>query len=158
MKKQDVLARLEAARADLLRAIGGLSEREMTVLPVVGEWTVRDILAHISGWAAWDLTAIRGILAGDSADFSPIQDVDAFNARLVYERSDWPLGRILIEMEETLDATRELLAGMSEDDIFASEQFQGPYWRNLAEWLQVAWEHEREHAVQMREWRQNNRR
>ncbi len=154
MNKQDVLARLEAARTELLDAIEGLSQKQMTTVPVAGEWTVRDILAHIAGWAAWDLAAIRGVLAGDTPDFAPIQDVDAFDAGLVAERSSWPLARILREMKEALDATRELLAGMSEDEVSSDIRFQGLYWRNLAEWLQVAWEHEGEHAAQIRKWRE----
>jgi len=34
----------------------------MMILPVAGIWTIRDILAHVSGWAAWDLEAIRSIV------------------------------------------------------------------------------------------------
>lgn len=153
MNKQDVLARLEAARGELLAAIEGLSQEEMTRIPVAGEWPVRDILAHIAGWAAWDTGAIRDILAGDTPDFAPIQDVDAFNTALVAERSSWPVERILREMTEALDETRTLLAGMSEDEVCSDSRFHGPYWRSLADWLQLAWEHEQEHAARIQAWR-----
>jgi hypothetical protein len=154
MKKRDVLASVEAARAELLAAIEGLSEEQMTKVPVAGDWTLKEILAHIAGWTVWDLAAVRGILAGDTPDFAPIADVDAFNAALVAERCSWPLERILLEMEEALEATLELLAGLPENEIFDEGRFRGPYWRSLAEWLQVAWEHEQEHTEQIRAWRE----
>jgi hypothetical protein len=153
MNKQEVLEHLTGARAELMAAIEGLSETEMTTLLLTGVWTVQDILAHICGWAAWDLAAMKGVLAGEAPDFSTIQDVDTFNARLVAERSGWSLEQILAKMRDTQAALQELLARMSDKDLFRNELFQGPYWDNLAGWLQVAWEHEEEHAVQIRAWR-----
>jgi hypothetical protein len=153
MDKQGVLDHLAGAQAALLGAIEGLTEAEMTSMPVAGEWTIRDILAHVSGWAAWDLAGIRGVLAGEPPNFSAIQDVDAFNARLVAERREWTLGRILAEMADAHAALQELLAGMPDEDVFSVGPFQGPYWDHLAGWLQVAWEHEEEHAAQIRAWR-----
>lgn len=151
--KQRVLDCLTRARAALLSATKGLSETEMTTLPVAGAWTIRDILAHISGWAAWDLAGIRSILAGERPDFSAIQDVDTFNARLVAKRSAWSLDQILAEMRDTQAALQELLAALPDEDLSRVGPFQGPYWDNLAGWLQVAWEHEEEHAAQIQAWR-----
>lgn len=153
MDKQSVLEHLAGVRAALLTAVEGLSEAEMTTLPVAGVWTIKDILAHISGWAAWDLAGIRSILAGERPDFSEIQEVDTFNARLVAERDAWPLDQILAEMRDTQTALQELLANMPDEDLFRVGPFQGPYWDNLAGWLQVTWEHEEEHVAQIRGWR-----
>jgi len=154
MDKQGVLEHLAEARAALLAAIGGLAEADMTALPVAGEWTIKDILAHVSGWAAWDLAGVKGVLAGQHPDFSAIQDVDTFNARLVAERREWTLGRILAEMADAHAALQGLLASIPDEDVFRVGPFQGPYWDHLAGWLQVAWEHEEEHATQIRAWRQ----
>jgi hypothetical protein len=64
VNRQQVLNRFTEVRASLLSAIKGLSEEEMTGLPVADAWTLRDILAHIGGWTTWDLAAIREALAG----------------------------------------------------------------------------------------------
>jgi hypothetical protein len=153
MNGRDVLDHLAGARAALLAAVEGLSETEMTTQPVAGEWTIRDILAHVSGWAAWDLAGIKSILAGERPDFAAIQDVDTFNARLVDERRGWSLDRILFEMRDTQAALQELLTGLPDADLFRAGPFQGPYWDSLAGWLRVAWEHEEEHVAQIRDWR-----
>jgi hypothetical protein len=79
--------------------------------------------------------------------------VDGFNAGVVAERSTWSLERIRAEMRDTQAALQGLVAGMPDEDVFHSGPFQGPYWDNVAEWLQVAWEHEQEHAAQIRTWR-----
>lgn len=146
MHRDSVLSQLSAARAQLLAAIEGLSEADMTTLPALGAWTLRDVLAHISGWAAWDLQTIREMQYGEHPDLTVIRNVDAFNNRLVAERAQWSVARILGEMEETHAALQELLRGMSDEDLFRVGAFRGPYWDNLAEWLRVAWEHEEEHA------------
>jgi len=153
MDKRELLARLTQARAELLAAIEGLSEADVTVLPVAGAWTIRDVLAHIGGWAAWDLAEIRGIQAGRPPDLTAIQDVDTFNAGLVAARSTWSLDQIRAEMAETQAAMLSLLADLSDEDLFRGASFRGPYWDNLAGWLQVAWEHEEEHVAQIRAWR-----
>ncbi len=154
MDKRALLERLTGARADLLSAIAGLSEVEMTTQPVAGAWTIRDVLVHIGGWAAWDLAGVRGIVAGQPPDFAAIRDVDTFNADLVAVRSGWSLAQVLAEMRDAQAALLELLAGLSDEALFRDESFRGPYWDHLAGWLQVAWEHESEHAAQIRAWRE----
>ena len=153
MDKRGVLEHLTRARAALLDTIEGLTETDMATLPVAGDWTIKDILAHVSGWAAWDLAGVEGVQAGKPPDFSAIQEVDTFNARLVAERREWTLGRILAEMADAHAALQELLASMPDKDVFRAGPFRGPYWDSLAGWLQVAWEHEGEHAAQIRAWR-----
>ncbi len=140
---------LANTRAQLLAAIEGLSETELTTLPVSGTWSLREVLAHIGGWAAWDLGAIRAIQQGKRPDLSVIQEVDAFNDRLVAERKKWSVGKILAEMEDSQAAIQELVGSLSDRDLFENGPFRGPYWENLAEWLQVAWQHEEEHIAQI---------
>jgi uncharacterized damage-inducible protein DinB len=154
MDKHGVLDHLTSARTQLLAAIEGLTKTEMTTLPVSGAWTLREVLAHIGGWAAWDLGAIKAIQQGKCPDLSVIQDVDAFNDWLLAERKEWSLKKILAEMEDTQVALQELVGSMSDRDLFGGGPFQGPYWENLAEWLQVAWEHEEEHIAQIQVWRE----
>jgi hypothetical protein len=156
MNKQSAMNCLLGARTTLLAAIEDLGETEIITLPVAGSWTIWDILAHIGGWAAWDLAGIKSIMAGEHPNLSVIQDVDSFNAQLVAGRSGWSLKQILAEMENTQTAMHELLDSLSDEEMFSIGLFKGPYWHNLAEWLKIAWEHEEEHAAQIRAWREKN--
>jgi len=131
-----MLEHLIRAREELLAAIEGLSETEMTMLPVAGVWTIKDILAHISGWAAWDLAGIGTILAGERPDFSAIQDVDTFNGRLVAERSTWSLDQVLAIVRETIRHIRGKLAANNRELLNLSglglleRYIGGNLWRN----------------------------
>jgi hypothetical protein len=153
MDKRALQRHLTNARSELLDTIKDLSETEMTDLPVAGAWTIRDILAHISGWAAWDLSSIEGLQDGKHPDLSVIRDIDAFNRNLVTTRKTWSMGNILAEMTATQSALHAIMADMLEVDIFRNSLFRGPYWGSLAEWLQIACAHEEEHAAQIRAWR-----
>jgi hypothetical protein len=83
-----------------------------------------------------------------------IQDVDAFNRRLVAERDGWSLDQILAELEVIQAALVELVDGMSDRELSEIGRFWGPYWDSVAEWLHVAWEHEEKHATQIHAWRE----
>ena len=91
---------------------------------------------------------------GKRPNLSVIQDVDAFNQQLVAERKKWSVDKILAEMDNTGVAMQELVGSVSDRELFESDSFRGPYWESLAEWLQVAWEHEEEHIAQIRAWRE----
>jgi hypothetical protein len=151
---RDILNHLARARTQLLSALEGLSQTEITTVSVSDEWTLREVLAHIGGWTVWDLGTIRAIQEGNRPDLSIIRDVDRFNDRLLAERSEWSLDQILAEMNDAQAAILELLGSMTVQDLFDVGPFRGPYWDSLAEWLQIAWEHEEEHATQIRVWRE----
>jgi hypothetical protein len=153
MDRHTVLERMDAARAELLMTITGLDEPTTTTLPVVGGWTIQSVFAHLAGWATWHLGSIRKALAGEQPDFSPLQERDAFNVRLVEERSSWTVTEILDELEATRTALHKVLDGTPEEEIFRVGYLQGPQWDNLAGWLRVIREHEEEHTKQIRAWR-----
>lgn len=153
MDRRTVLERMDATRVELLMTITGLDESTTTTLPVVGEWAIQSVFAHLAGWASWHLGSIRRALAGEQPDFSLLADRDAFNIRLVEERSSWTMTAILDELEATRIALHELLNEMPEEDIFRIGYLHGPQWDNLAGWLRVIREHEEEHATQVRAWR-----
>lgn len=153
MDRRTVLERMDAARAELLMSIAGLDEPTVTTLPVVGQWTIQAVLAHLAGWSAWHLSTIRRALAGAPVDLSPLQDRDAWNARLVAERSSWTTTEILDELESTRTAFEELLHATPEAVLFRVGYLPGPQWDNLAGWLRAVREHEEEHTRQIRAWR-----
>jgi hypothetical protein len=153
MSREEIIGRRVAARRRLLAAVEGCDEETMTTARVCGRWTARDVLAHVSGWARWDLETIRALLAGEDAELAVLDDVDGFNDRLVTERGGWSVERVLEEMEEIEAATNQFIADLPEERLLGSAPFVCQYWRTLADWLLVAWEHEEEHAAELETWR-----
>ncbi|NIQ99441.1 MAG: hypothetical protein GTN78_04470, partial [Gemmatimonadales bacterium] len=48
-EREQVYSQLEDARKKLLAAIDGLTPEQMTV-PMLDDWSVKDILCHLASW------------------------------------------------------------------------------------------------------------
>jgi hypothetical protein len=152
MDKAEVLRRRATARRRLLAALDGFDEDSLTRDKVCGHWTVEEVLAHVSGWSRWDFETITALRAGESADLSPLDDIDRFNDQVVTERSGWTVGQILDEMKEVKAAMNRLIADLPEETIAAPAPHICQYWETLADWLLVASWHEEEHAAELEAW------
>src|SRR3954451_6170332 len=79
----DALAELGRTRAELLAAIGGLDEAALDRKSVVGDWSVKNVLAHIAAWEAWVVQAlpVRMSTGTTPEDFRQrAEDEERFNA------------------------------------------------------------------------------
>jgi len=65
MEKYQHIDRVRGEFVALMDAISGLDERAMTV-PAVGEWGLREVLAHIAGWTRIDTTIMRRLARGET--------------------------------------------------------------------------------------------
>jgi hypothetical protein len=82
MDKQTALKEVSDGFDKLLAAVEGLDDRAMTT-KFYGDWTVKDILAHIAGWHHTMTDAMERMTRGEKptpegVDYS---DSDAWNAR-----------------------------------------------------------------------------
>ena len=59
----DALAELGRTRAELLAAISGLDEAALDRKGVIGEWSIKNVLAHIAAWEAWVVEALPARMA-----------------------------------------------------------------------------------------------
>ena len=64
MKRDELLAALEAARAKLDAALEGMSAEDLTAPGPVGDWSVKDLLAHVTSWDVDLLTNLGKIKRG----------------------------------------------------------------------------------------------
>jgi uncharacterized protein (TIGR03083 family) len=80
-------AHLQAERRALLRLCRQLSPAEWEAPSLCAGWRVRDVVAHVLGGAH------------DAADLRPAGGLDAWTARSVAKRHDWPTAALLRELE-----------------------------------------------------------
>jgi hypothetical protein len=140
VSKQEFLERVRAGRRDLNEAISNLTEEQMGQDLVAGEWTVKDILAHLAAWQAETRLVVLRAEAGQ--DVGPIinESVDEWNAARINERRRLPLVDVMQEYHSVYD---ELLAAL--DRWPADSAPLGPGgWDETARlwWLT---DHDREH-------------
>src|SRR5829696_799009 len=118
----DALAELGRTRAELLAAISGLDEAALDRTGVIGNWSIKNVLAHIAAWEAWVVEALPARMTTGTTpeDFKQrAQDEDRFNAEEVAEREELTPDEQLMELERT---RAELLAYLSSLDTAALER------------------------------------
>jgi hypothetical protein len=149
----DALAALERTRAELLAAIGGLEEAALDRTGVVGDWSIKNVLAHIAAWEAWVIQTLPARMASGVTppDFRQrAEDEDRFNAEEVAEREELTPDEQLMELERT---RAELLSYVRGLDAAALERTH-PWdtWAGtVPEYLLAALrDHEAEHVEALR--------
>ncbi|MFI5271770.1 MAG: DinB family protein [Ktedonobacterales bacterium] len=103
MSKADFLERVQLARRELNDAISGLTEDQISQDLVAGDWTVKDILAHLAAWQHETFLTIERAGAGDEAAPIITESVDEWNAARVAERRRLPLVDVIEEFHAAYD-------------------------------------------------------
>jgi len=85
MTKADFLNLLNKRWQELLDSFAGLDPQQMLIPGVVGTWTVKDVLGHVTSWEQETLSTLPEILAGNPAPvYSQLYgSIDALNAYMV---------------------------------------------------------------------------
>src|SRR6266566_268986 len=71
MDKQQLLKQLEKAWAAIKESYAGLSDSQLPEPGVMGNWSVKDILAHLTTWEEEALKYLPLIITGDALPTSP---------------------------------------------------------------------------------------
>ena len=92
MDKQQLLKRLEKAWATIKESYAGLSDSQMMEPDVMGNWSVKDILAHVTTWEEEALKYLPlSITGGRPPRYIQYGGIDAFNARMTEQKRDLAL-------------------------------------------------------------------
>ncbi len=86
------------------KTLSALNVAEMDAHGVAGEWSVGDLLGHITTWEA---ELINVVSSGSQTYYA---DLDEFNARAVRAKARLTDREILAQLEETHRALRDALA------------------------------------------------
>jgi hypothetical protein len=156
MTKSEILTALNEGRERFLEAIEDLTPDQMKETGVVGEWSVKDILVHLTRWEAELVKLLWQASQGQkptSAHFSS-SSVDDLNARWYQESRSRPLERILEDFHGVRAQTVRRVEDFSDEDLTDPKRYlwlkDAPLW----EWIAGdSFEHEAEHGAQIRAWR-----
>src|SRR5262245_28834555 len=100
--KQELLARAAREYNDFEAAIHGLNEDQLSEV-WFGTWSIRDIIAHLSGWHREMGAALERLARGERpfAGEASYEDVDAWNASFVAAKKSWPLDEVLLDLDRS---------------------------------------------------------
>lgn len=158
MDKLRLLDLIRMEHAFLRRALAGLAPNELALPGVVGEWSVKDILAHITTWEQRFLKALVVVERGEVPNWPEAgytwDDLDALNERDFRANQDRPLAEVWADFEHSFAELVDKTASMSDAALLTPGYYGWTGEHALWRFLDAnAGEHYREHAEQIRRWR-----
>ena len=147
MNKKETLDRIEQEWKTFLASVDGLSVAALLEPGAVGEWSVRDVMAHVATWEEEALNALPVILDGKSPPrYVRYGGIDAFNALERERKRRLSRARVKRELAATHRRLVEFLENIPEAAYKEDRRLQ----RRIRE---DAYRHYREHALQILSWR-----
>lgn len=156
-RKAELLGNLRAEHDALAQTLGTLTAEQMTQGGVHGEgvedWSVKDILSHITwweqsifGWLGRELAVPRGVLPLDTLS------EDQTNSFIYEQTHELPLSDVLANFERSCAALRQAIEAASEEQIGRgrpSDPDSSPLWEIIPG---NSYEHYRAHHDAIRAW------
>ena len=116
MTADDLLARARSERADLAALWQGLNREQMTRRPgPQPDWSVKDLIAHITWWEQSATNWVSRALSGEM--LTRTETPDELNARVHADNRDLPLETVLAYFEASWQPLEELLMRLSDEEI-----------------------------------------
>lgn len=121
-----LLGKLDAAWTAFGEAYAGLDDDQVLVPGVVGEWSVRDLIAHVTWWDEEAITHLPLIREGGTPPrYSAMYGgIDAFNALMTRRVAGLSLDEVRDAAAETHGRLLSYLLGLPPDEVMANDRFK----------------------------------
>ncbi len=145
--KDELLRQLDEGFSAFKATFAGLSDEQLGAV-WLGEWSVKDILAHVSGWHREMTAGLQRLARGErptpaGVDYS---DPDPWNARFAAEARSLAPRDVLAKLDASFKDFRQSAADLSEDRFEPG--------RTVDRILHASGiDHYREHGEEIKAWR-----
>src|SRR5512145_1910746 len=120
--KKGLLAAIEIERSTLEKLITELSPAQLTEPGTVGEWSVKDVLAHLMEWEqmvlSWHSAGLKGKVPVTPAEGINWAQLPQLNQQIYERHRDRPLADIQKEFKSSFKKMLSTIQGLSEEDLF----------------------------------------
>src|SRR5881275_2707793 len=148
MDKQQLLKHLEKAWTAIKESYAGLSDSQLMEPDVMGNWSVKDILAHVTTWEEEALKYLPLIITGGRPPrYIQYGGIDAFNAQMTKQKRDLALSDVLAQLDETHHRLLDYIRSVPDEHFTRATRFR----RRLR---LDTYSHYPLHARAIREWRE----
>jgi len=121
MSKTRLLAELQSEQAAWEAMLNAIDDAHMTEPGVAGEWSIKDIVVHLTGWRQRTVGRLQAALQHLPMPAPPwpshLQTDDEINAWLVESRRDCPLSAILQEDRAVFQQLVDTLRAFPEAEL-----------------------------------------
>jgi hypothetical protein len=158
--KSQVLADLQDQQSEWEALLQDIGEENMTQ-PAVADWSIKDIIAHLTGWRRRTVQRFQAALDHQLAPPTPwpaeLDTDDEINAWIYAKSSDRSLADVLQDSRDVFAQLVETLDGFPEAELLDPERFPWLEGEPLTAAALFGHFHE-EHEPDMRAWLQRVRR
>jgi hypothetical protein len=153
--KTQLLAELNNENAYWLALLDDIGEANMTQPEVAGGWSIKDIVAHLTGWRRRTVRRVQAAL-NHEPDFTPpwppeLQEDDEINAWIYESNRDRPLADVLSDSREVFQQLVDVIDAFPDDEHQDSQRIKWLEGEPLSGKLFFSHFHE-EHEPDMRAW------
>lgn len=120
--KTQLLEDMETEYKALEQLLAGLSSERMIQPGIVGEWSVRDVLAHLLEWQQmvlrWHAAGLKGKAVAIPAEGLSWAQIPELNQRIYEKHCARPLADIQKEFKASHKKMLSTIQGLSEEELF----------------------------------------
>jgi hypothetical protein len=158
ISKKQLLAEMQSEQAAWLALLDEIGEENMTQPEVAGGWSIKDIVAHITGWRRRTVLRFRAAL-DPTVDMTPYwpaeldedDEVDQINAWIYKANRDRPLADVLNDSREVFQQLVAEVSALSDEQLNDPQRFPWLEGERLTGAFIFGHFHE-EHEPDMRAW------
>ena len=158
--KDQLLSALQNEQAGWKRLLDDIGEARMTEPGVAGEWSIKDIVAHLTGWRRRTVGRFQAALKHEPEPAPPwpphLQTDDEINAWIYAANRDRPLADILQESDVVFQQLVDTFSAFPEAELLDPNRFGWMEGEPLSGAAFFAHFHE-EHEPDMRAWLDKHR-
>lgn len=126
--KAQLLSDLQNEQAAWEALLSSIGNERMTEPGVAGEWSIKDIIAHLTGWRRRTVGRFQAALQHqpEPTPFWPshLQDDDEINAWLAESNRDRSLSAILQDDRDVFQQLVSILSEFPEEELFDPHRFE----------------------------------
>ena len=139
---KDIVRQIDRSWRELQSALAEVPGDRMAEPGVVGPWSTKDLLGHVTTWEAEMMANVQRVI--DGLEMKRYPDIDAFNADASAAKRAMSVKDLRLELSNVHGETVKFVSALS-DELLGREEVE---WRIRID----TFAHYREHAEQIRRW------
>ena len=155
--KDELLKCIRITHKRLETTLAKVPSDSMLLAGVEGEWSVKDLLAHIAAWERRMVVWLEQAREGHEVSMLPPgmtwDDLDSWNAQTYREHADDPLDAVLQESEAAFQAAFQTVSDTGTYELMYPGRFEwrkgSPLWKMVA--ANMYWHYD-EHRETIERW------
>jgi hypothetical protein len=126
--KDELLEIIRVERDNIDRVVAEAGIERLTEPGVEDDWSLRDVLAHLTGWRWYTVERIEAANRGDQpappwSAAVPSDDVDEINAWLQRQSQGQSVDEVLRDSHASFDRVAAAVSDATDDDLFTPGRF-----------------------------------